>query len=225
MALPPKAWGGLEQVGLFLTIHCREERKSDTLRYNVLIMSTAAPLKLTYEDHRHFPEDGRRHEIINGEHYVSPAPASKHQFVVSTLLGLLWQHVQRENLGRVASAPFDVALSDVDVVQPDLLFLSREHLDRIRPTHIDGPPDLVVEVLSESTRKRDEITKRHLYEKHGVKEYWIVDPELEAVKVYRRSGARFGEKIERSAEAGDDLTSPLLPGFRVSLDALFAWAR
>jgi Uma2 family endonuclease len=186
---------------------------------------TLAPLKLTYEDLLHFPEDGRRHEIVDGEHVVTPAPASRHQFIVSALLSLLWQYARDYDLGRVAGAPFDVVLSETDVVQPDVFFLAKEHEEKVRSAHIDGAPDLVVEVLSESTRRRDELTKRHLYEIHGVGEYWIVDPELELIKVYRREGERFGGKTELSAEAGDVLTSPRLEGFRVPLADLFAWGR
>lgn len=186
-------------------------------------MSTGATaLKLTYEDYLHLPEDGRRHELIDGEHLVTPAPTPKHQFVLSNLHGHLWSHVTRHDLGKVAWSPFDVVLSPVDVVQPDLFFLSKERLGRLREGRLDGAPDLVAEALSDSTRKRDEITKRHLYEKHGVEEYWVIDPELETVKVYRRQGDGFGPKTELAAAAGDRLTSPLLPGWELSLGDLFS---
>ena len=177
--------------------------------------------KLTYEEYLLFPEDGRLHELVDGDHCVTPAPTPRHQFILSNLHVALGRHVIERDLGRVAGAPFDVVLSDVDVVQPDLFYLSHERLDRLRETRLDGAPDLVVEVVSESTRKRDEILKRRLYEQHGAREYWVIDPELATVKVYRRQGDGFGERVELSAEAGESLTTPLLPGFELALAALF----
>ena len=85
-----------------------------------------------------------------------------------------------------------------------------------------GAPDLVVEILSPGTRKTDEVTKRKLYERFDVQEYWVVDPELETIKVHRRGDRGFGRALELSAEAGDILTTPLLPGFSVSLAEVFA---
>lgn len=183
--------------------------------------AVATPLKLTYEDHRLFPEDGRRHELIDGEHVVTPAPTPKHQFILSNLHLALGRLVTEQNLGRVAFSPFDIVLSNFDVVQPDLFFLSHDRMHLLRDNRLDGMPDLAVEVLSESTRKRDEVLKRHLYEQHGALEYWVIDPELETVKIYRREGDGFGEKTELSIEAGDRLTSPLLPGFEMDLEQLF----
>ncbi len=185
-----------------------------------MLAGVTAP-RLTYEDYLLFPEDGRRHELIDGDHVVTPAPTPKHQFVLSNLHGALWHYVVEENLGQVAWSPFDVVLSDVDVVQPDLFFLSHDRMDRLRENRLDGVPNLVVEVLSESTRKRDEILKLHLYEQHGALEYWVIDPELETVKVYRREDSGFGPKTELSARAGDTLTSPLFPELELDLDALF----
>lgn len=187
------------------------------------MISPAANLKLTYEDYLYFPEDGRRHELVDGEHFATPAPIPKHQAVVLRLTFHLAGHVLKTGAGELFTGPIDVVLSEVDVVQPDLLFLSKERLDQISGTRIDGAPDLMVEVLSESTRKRDEIAKRHLYEKHGIREYWVVDPELETCKIYRRSGSTFGDKIELSAEAGDRLTTPLLPNWSLDLEDVFAW--
>ena len=126
--------------------------------------------KLTYEEYLLFPEDGRLHELVDGDHCVTPAPTPRHQFILSNLHVALGRHVIERDLGRVAGAPFDVVLSDVDVVQPDLFYLSHERLDRLRETRLDGAPDLVVEVVSESTRKRDEILKRRLYEQRGARE-------------------------------------------------------
>jgi Uma2 family endonuclease len=184
---------------------------------------TDSPIKLTYEDYLHFPEDGRRHELIEGDHHVTPAPNAKHQSVVANLQRRLGTFVHENELGWFVGAPFDVILSEIDVVQPDLLFVAREHLDRRTETHLRGAPDLAVEIVSESTRRRDEITKRHLYERHGVAEYWIVDPVIDAVKIYRLgSDGRYSRVGELTLEAEDVLESPLFPGFLLSLEDLFA---
>jgi Uma2 family endonuclease len=185
-------------------------------------MGTAAsPLKLTYEDYLGFPDDGRRHEILDGEHVVTPAPAPRHQFVLSNLFRLLAGFVHDRRLGRVLTAPLDVVLSEVDVVQPDLVFLSDKALTQVTETNVAGAPGLTVEVLSETSRRRDEVTKRHLYELHGVSEYWIVDPELETVKIYRRADGGFGPAVVLDAEAGHVLTSPLFPGLELRVADLF----
>jgi Uma2 family endonuclease len=129
--------------------------------------------------------------------------------------------VLERRLGVVLAAPCDVVLSDVDVVQPDLLYVANEHADRLTRTHVHGPPDLVVEILSGATRRRDEVTKRHLYERHGAPEYWIVDPELRTAKVYRLVGGRYERLAELSAEADDRLTTPSLEGLAIELREIF----
>jgi Uma2 family endonuclease len=186
-------------------------------------MSIVASLhKLTYEDLRHMPEDGKRHEIIEGEHHVTPSPASKHQFIVANLLTIVGPFVREHELGRLAGAPLDVVLTDTDVVQPDLLLVAQAHLDRITEENLQGSPDLAVEILSESTRRRDEVTKRHLYERHGVPEYWIVDPVVETLKVFRPGeDGRYQRAAELSLETADVLTSPLFPGLEIPLAELF----
>lgn len=181
----------------------------------------AQHVKFTYEDYLLFPEDGRRHELIEGEHFVTPAPKTKHQIVSSNLHQILGLFVHQHRLGRVFSAPTDVVLSDLDVVEPDLLFVSTSRLSIVTDTHIHGAPDLVVEILSESTRKTDEIVKRKLYERFSVPEYWIVDPELETVKVYRTTDQGYVRAAELSQEAGDTLTTPLLPDLRIALLQMF----
>ena len=182
-----------------------------------------ASVKYTYEDLQTFPEgDGKRYEIIDGDLLVSPAPMSKHQLVLGNLHGRIWVFLEENPIGKVLFAPLDVVLSDINVVEPDLVFFSNTRLDRLTRKNAQGAPDLVVEVLSESTRRTDEIRKRKLFERFDVLEYWIVDAELETVKVYRKAGNRFDRPIELSNEAGDTLTTPLLPGFAVPLAKLFA---
>ncbi len=181
----------------------------------------ARSTKLTYEDYVLFPEDGKRHEIIEGDHYVTPAPKTKHQRVSNNLSGLLFIYLQRTRAGRVFCAPTDVVLSVMDVVQPDLLFVSAERASIVMDDNIQGAPDIVIEILSDTTRRTDEIIKRKLYERYGVPEYWIVDPELETIKVYRLANQAYVRSVELSKEANDSLTTPLLPDFRLPLTQSF----
>ncbi len=185
--------------------------------------SAAAPsVKFTYEDFLHFPDDGKRHEIIDGDHYVTPSPNTKHQDVVGNLFTFLKNHLKDHPFGRVFVAPFDVVFSDLDVVEPDILYISRERASILTSQHVRGAPDLVVEILSPGTRRTDEITKRKLYERSDVREYWVVDPELDTIKVYRRVENAFVRAAELSVEHDDTLTTPLLPEFRVPLTEVFA---
>jgi len=137
---------------------------------------------LTYDDYVQFPDDGKRHEIIEGDHYMTPAPRRKHQRVSVNLATEMSSFAKRHKLGLVFTAPFDVVLSDENVVQPDLLFVSAARAAIVTEDNIQGVPDIIVEILSESTRRKDEVTKRKLYERFGVQEYWVVDPELEIVE-------------------------------------------
>ena len=186
----------------------------------------AESAKLTYADFLRFPEDGQRHELLDGEHVVTPSPRTKHQAVSVNLTLLLATWARAADAGRVFAAPFDVVLSNTTVVEPDLLFVAREHLDRLTDDNVRGAPDLAVEILSEGSRRRDEIVKRDLYDRHGVSEYWVVDPELETVKIYRHQDSggthRYHRVAELAAESGDTLTSSLLPGLSIPVAQLFA---
>jgi Uma2 family endonuclease len=184
-------------------------------------MGHSRSVKLTYEDFVLFPDDGQRHELIDGEHYVTPSPSTRHQIASANLTRILGAHVRSGRLGRVFAAPFDVVLSDVDVVEPDLLFVSSARMSVVTDKHVRGAPDFAIEILSDSTRKTDEIVKRKLYERSGVQEYWVVDPLLETVKVYRHDGQAFARAAELSVESGDTLTSPLFQGLEIPLAEIF----
>jgi Uma2 family endonuclease len=180
-----------------------------------------AGMKLTYDDFVHFPNDGKRHELIDGEHYVTPSPAIRHQSIVGAVFFLVATYLEQHPIGRVFLSPLDVVMSDNDVVEPDLLYVSNERADTLAGIHVRGAPDLVIEVASKGTRKRDATIKRRLYERAGVTEYWIVDPETEAVRVYRREVEGFGRAIELLREADEMLTTPLLPGLDLPLSRIF----
>lgn len=176
-------------------------------------------VRLTYDDFVHFPDDGMRHELIDGEHYVTPAPNVKHQIVAGNIFGHIWSFLKgHKGVGRVFIAPFDVVFSDFDVVEPDVLFVCSVRLpDVMTDENLRGAPDLVVEIGSPSTRRRDEKIKLRLYERSGVSEYWVVDPDLDAVKVYRLAEGRYGAPRELALENNDGLTTPLLPGLQLAL--------
>lgn len=178
-------------------------------------------VKYTYDDYLLFSEDGLRHELIGGEHYVTPAPTRKHQICVGNIHFLLRLFLSEQPLGRVYLSPFDVILSNEDVVEPDLLYISNGRSSIEEEKGAFGAPDLVIEIFSDSTRKRDETLKHSLYEAAGVLEYWLVDPDAETVRVERLREGAYQLAAELSAAAGDVLETPLLPGFSIPVPRIF----
>ncbi|HEV3454943.1 MAG TPA: Uma2 family endonuclease [Thermoanaerobaculia bacterium] len=183
--------------------------------------SIDARLKLTYDDLELLPNDGKRHEIIDGEHFVTPSQTPRHQDVAGRIYFHISVYLRQHPLGWVYLAPVDVVLSPIDVVVPDLLFISNERRSILTAENVQGAPDLVIEVLSDGTRRTDEVLKRKLYERFGVVEYWVADPEVDRSRIYRSEDDIFGRAVELSAEAGDSLTTPLLPGLAVPLAEIF----
>jgi Uma2 family endonuclease len=189
---------------------------------NDAMKPVSSDVKLTYDDFVLFPDDGMRHELIDGEHYVTASPNTKHQRVSGNLYWLLRAHLEQHPIGKIYYAPFDVLFSRFDVVEPDLLYMSNTRADEILTAqHVKGSPDLIVEIGSPSTRQRDETIKRRLYERSAVAEYWVVDPDVDVVRVFRRSGNHFERPIELALEAGDVLTTSLLPGLQLRLADIF----
>lgn len=189
-------------------------------------MALPATSKLTYEDYCLFPEDGRRHELIDGEHWMSPAPFLKHQRIVAHLTRILDGWAEENATGSVFPAPVDVVLSPVDVVQPDLVYVSAGRAEILTEANIQGAPDLVVEILSGSTRRHDLVVKRRLYERFEVAEYWVIDPDIETVTVWRLVGGELARAAELSTDApalgeASRFESPLLPGLSIALEDLF----
>jgi len=182
----------------------------------------ASGVKLTYDDFLLFPDDGKRHELIDGEHYVTPSPNTRHQRISGRLHLLIGNWLEAHPVGQLFFAPFDVVFSNFDVVEPDLLYMSNARATEILTVkHVAGVPELVIEIASPGTRKRDETLKRRLYERTGVTEYWVVDPDLDAIRVYRRSTQGFDRPVELSAEAADVLTTPLLVNLEIPLARVF----
>jgi len=181
--------------------------------------------KLTYQDLERFPDDGLRHEILDGVHVVSASPSPHHQWVSHNLILEIGGFVRTHGLGRLYHAPLDVLLAEHDVVEPDLFFIAKGREEIITEANVKGAPDLVIEILSPSTRSRDLGVKRRIYERSGVKEYWLFDAKRARAIVYRRRSAEsstFLPPLVLTAEANDRLTSPLLPGLEISLREILA---
>ena len=181
-----------------------------------------ARVKLTYDDFLLFPDDGKRHELIDGEHYVTPSSNTKHQPISGNLYFMIRSWLEQHPVGRIFYAPFDVDFTNFDVVEPDLLYMSHARAAQVlTEKHVTGAPEIVVEIGSKETRKRDETIKRRLYERSGVSEYWVIDPVLELVRIYSNENGPFRRPRELSAEADDTLTTPHLDGLELPLRKIF----
>jgi Uma2 family endonuclease len=180
-------------------------------------MATAT--RLTYDDLEAIPQErpGDRHELIDGELVVTPSPIPKHQIVSGNIEYALQSHVRENDLGQMLHAPTDVRLTPDNVLIPDIMFISRDRLHVIGPKTIDAPPDLVVEILSPGTCRRDLATKRTLYARFGVQEYWIVDPETRSVTVLALTAHRY-EEIP--ADADGTIRSGVLPDLSLAPEAV-----
>ena len=175
--------------------------------------------RLTYQDYADLEGD-ERYELLDGELMLVVSPNEDHQTVSLRLASRMLSFVEDNDLGRVFHAPYDVLFTDTDVVQPNLLFVSKERYHIRTPANIQGAPDLAVEILSPSSSRRDWHDKRELYTRHGVREYWIIDPTNRIVSVLQlRDGVL---EIEQTCTEGDTAESLVLEGFSISLGELFA---
>lgn len=174
--------------------------------------------KLTYADYLRTADD-ERYELLDGELFRFPSPREIHQYILGRLFLRLGTFIYGRNLGRVYCSPFDVVLSDTDVVQPDLLFVSSGRESIITAENVRGAPDLVVEILSPATAERDRTLKLDLYARYGVREYWIVDPDDRKITLFLRDESRF--EFVGSYEAEASLHSPTLAGFSIALEEIF----
>jgi Uma2 family endonuclease len=176
----------------------------------------------TVSDLEHLPKDGSRYEIIGGELYVSTQPHFYHQRACVKLVSRLEDWSDKAGLGLVNSAP-GIIFSDEDAVAPDLIWISNARLALALNENgkLYDAPDLVVEVLSpgRQNEERDRKTKLDLYSRRGVLEYWLVDWRARSIQVYRSEGGRL--VLSTTLQEGDELASPLLPGFRYHVEDLF----
>ena len=176
-------------------------------------------LKFTVKDFMSLPGD-KRYQLLDGEMILAPSPTNRHQTIAVNLVMELNQFIRQRNLGRLWFAPLDVVLSDHDVAQPDILFVSNERSSIITDANIQGAPDLVVEILSPGTVDFDRGYKLALYGRHGVREYWLVDPDSETVEVLTLGDEGLAPTVTYGR--GEKLVSPLLEGMSLELEQIFS---
>jgi Uma2 family endonuclease len=174
--------------------------------------------KYTYKDYVNTPDD-KRYELIEGELLMTPSPTTKHQRVLREIEFILKKFVSENNLGEIFFAPYDVYLDGENVIQPDIMFISKERLNIIGEKNIQGAPCLTIEIISESSAYRDMVQKKKLYAKFGVKEYWIVIPEEELIEIYSlENGIYQLSKVYRKNEV---LESATLKCLKIELKEIF----
>jgi Uma2 family endonuclease len=174
----------------------------------------------TYQDLLQFPEDGKRYEILEGELVVTPAPHLGHQGAATALAAVLYNHVDQHGLGKVLAAPCDVLLSEISVVEPDLLFVSRERRQIMERAFIRGAPDLVVEILSPSTARRDREAKMKLYAQYGVPNYWLIDPDAREAVAYVLQQGEYRQAV--LAQNDEPFSAPPFPDLAIPLGQLWS---
>jgi Uma2 family endonuclease len=174
--------------------------------------------KYTYEDYLKTPDD-ERYELIEGELVMTPSPIPKHQRILRELEFEIIKFVKANDLGEVFYAPCDVYLDNENVVQPDILFISKERLNIIGEKNIQGAPDLAIEIISESTAYRDLVQKKKLYAKFGVKEYWIVLPEEKSIEIYSLKDNTY--MLHKTYGKDETIESPYLRNLKVGLKGIF----
>jgi Uma2 family endonuclease len=175
--------------------------------------------RLTIDDLEDIPEEhvGDRHELIDGELVATPVPITRHQIISMNIVSALDRFVRGGNLGMVFHAPTGIRFTPYDLLIPDICFVARDRLHVIGPKTIDAPPDLVVEILSPGTKRRDLTTKRDLFARFGVQEYWIVDPGTHTVTVL----SLVGKQYQPVPEDDGAIVSRVLPGLTLSVKDVF----
>lgn len=180
-------------------------------------MITGLKQKLDYEDYARIPPDHNRYELLEGDLYVTPAPSPLHQRVSKRLQRRLEAYFEARGLGEVFNAPIDVILTNQDVVQPDLVVVTNSA--QISARGIEGPPTLVVEILSPSTRDHDRTAKARRYSALGVPHYWLIDPEGSRVECYRAQAGVYALVIEGHGDGS--VAHPDWPGLVLPLPELW----
>ncbi len=174
----------------------------------------------TVDDYMALTDEYPRYELLEGELIEMVSPTSRHQIISANLFAILDPFCRARRLGRVLTAPLDVILSRRIVVQPDLIFIAKARRKELIQERIVGAPDLLVEILSPTSSQRDLNQKRKLYARHGVQEYWIVDPEDATLEVQRLQGKVLSTMA--LFETGQKLTSPTFPGLELDVAQVFA---
>lgn len=166
-------------------------------------------------------DEGFLYELLNGQIVHRSAPSLKHQEVLSELNDIVKKYTKENNLGKVYFAPVDVCLDDNNVPQPDLVFVSNKNKKITEGDYINGIPELVVEIISKGSVVRDRVTKKNIYERFGILEYWLIDLENQTIEVYNINKNNQYD-LESSAEYSDEkIKSKVLKGLEIKLSELF----
>ena len=175
--------------------------------------------KYSYREYQFFPNDGMRHEIVDGDHYMSPAPSTRHQTVSRRIQFQLYEQIELNGRGQVFNAPTDVELALHDIVQPDILVVLQKNIRIVSTKRIRGVPDLIIEILSDSNPEHDRVLKLEMYQRAQVPEYWIVDPDEEFVEAYVLTEGR----LKLVGIYRDSIEVATMPETRVNLTQ--AWGK
>ncbi len=181
--------------------------------------SLAHRLQFEYQDLQWMPDDGKRRELIDGDLFVTPAPATLHQTVSRRLQYELMTDLERTGLASIFNAPVDVILDEHNVIEPDLVVVGKPRQHIVTKRAIEGVPDIVVEILTPSTSERDRHYKRRLYEQFRVPEYWVVDPDHGFVEVFALVDTAYG--VRARYDRASVLVCPLFPTLSVELAPIF----
>lgn len=173
----------------------------------------------SYEHLAQMPDDGKRYEILEGNLIVSPSPKTRHQRVAGNLFAFL-RRAEQAGYGQAFIAPLDVVFDPQNVPQPDVFFVRQARLSIVTEDNVQGAPDVIVEILSDSTRKRDFGAKLRLYARYRVPHYWIADTDDETIQLYTLTEA--GYRQEPLLRAGQTLTCPLFPDISTDVADIFA---
>jgi Uma2 family endonuclease len=176
-------------------------------------------LLFTYREYALLPDDGRRHELMEGDFYVTPAPTTMHQTVSRRLQHSLMLQLEDKGVALVFNAPCDVILDDTNVVQPDLAIVRMTRRELVSNRGIEGPPNVVVEILSPSSKGQDEFLKKSVYARFNVPEYWLVNPDLGFITIFRIMDGVYQEQTR--LDRASTLTSVELPEVSVPLAPIF----
>lgn len=182
-------------------------------------MLKSVPRPLTVHDYRELPDAPPYQQLIEGELYLSPSPSWFHQEIVTNLARIFLPFLDKHDMGKIFFAPLDTFLTDLNVYQPDVMFISNERKSILKEDGVDGAPDFVVEILSPRTARYDRGAKRDIYGRTGVQEFWIVDPELKTVQVFR-----FAESADAPVATygiQQEFVSPIFPGLGVAVADIF----
>jgi Uma2 family endonuclease len=191
----------------------------ERLTMSILMRIPEGKIILTYEDYVLLPNDSNRYELLEGELSVTPAPNIKHQSASANLFKIIAAYVDQHNLGKLFYAPTDLILDRTSILQPDILFVSTARNHIITEKAVEGPADLVIEILSPTTSRTDRVTKAQIYARHKVPTYWIVDPEQQGVEIYLLTAE--GYRLETTLRGESPMAAPPFGGLKIIATNIF----